>query len=365
MYTQRNVQLRWQLQLVIASLFLAMIGWMTQAEIARADDAVAPQATNAIYLPLVAGQATTAAQPTVVLTPTPTVAATPMPTPTTPAQSLPDSLVATWYSGNAPLNDFYNPQTGEWRDVNGLGQMVVFGADGAYTYTGFLRLQQGTCRTEVSTYKLGTAAVSGATLTLNPQLVKTRTVVVCGNVDESLTEGPYDPVVEPWQVVEQDNGHLTLTVGAGESETEFYKAGMVASLVGEWQNMGLSSINFYNPTTDTFDLASGEGMWFDFTAVSTYRFGEHSHNQPDEQGCFYEWWTYQVGTIDVVGGRITITPETGSRRYINSCAPDQPVQEEWLDDARDYTWFYRDRATDSKLVLIPLERFVEFIFQQP
>ena len=37
----------------------------------------------------------------------------------------------------------------------------------------------------------------------------------------------------------------------------------------------------------------------------------------------------------------------------------------WLDDARDYTWFYRDRNADIRLVIIPLSPFVEFIFHRP
>jgi hypothetical protein len=56
-----------------------------------------------------------------------------------------------------PPTDFSNPATGQCRDTNGLGQMYMFGADGGYTYAGFLRLQNGQCRTEVSAYQQGQA----------------------------------------------------------------------------------------------------------------------------------------------------------------------------------------------------------------
>jgi len=49
-------------------------------------------------------------------------------------------------------------------------------------------------------------------------------------------------------------------------------------------------------------------------------------------------------------------------RLKNSCASETPTQESWLDAARDYTWLHRDQTSEIKLVLIPLERYVEFIF---
>lgn len=132
-----------------------------------------PTTTTGLYLPLVV-KSGNGATPTPENNPTP-APTTPTPTPVNPP---PAALVGTWFVGNAPLNDFYNPQTGEWRDANGLGQMYVFGADGAYTYTGFLRLQNGQCRSEVSVYKRGTVNTQGATLLLNQILAKTRTVVI-------------------------------------------------------------------------------------------------------------------------------------------------------------------------------------------
>ena len=121
-----------------------------------------------IYLPVVLGNLGGAPATSIPVTPTPITPAPVTPTPVTPTpippeQFLPNELVATLFNGNAPLTDFYNPQTGEWRDVNGLGQMYIFAADGAYTYSdsGFLQLQNGSCRSEVSTFKQGRATVDG------------------------------------------------------------------------------------------------------------------------------------------------------------------------------------------------------------
>ncbi|MCB0126037.1 MAG: hypothetical protein KDE58_27460, partial [Caldilineaceae bacterium] len=65
------------------------------------------------------------------------------------------------------------------------------------------------------------------------------------------------------------------------------------------------------------------------------------------------------------GGRLSMTPQSGMLRQQNSCPPYDAAQNAWLDDARDYTWFYRDRTTEIKLVIIPLSPFVEFIFHRP
>jgi hypothetical protein len=273
--------------------------------------------------------------------------------------------VATWYNGNAPLNDFYDPQTGEWRAVNGLGQMVEFAANGIYTYTGFLRLQVGACRSEVATFKGGTATIAGNALTMTPTHVKTRSVMICGSTEETITDGPYDPIIQPWGIAETDGGQEQLTIGTASEAVTYYKAGMVASLAGLWQSATLGPAGFYDPTTEQFDLESPEGMWFDFGVDGRYRYGERNHGQEDEQGCMNQWWIYQEGTFALVGGRITITPQTGMLHQQNSCPPFEPTQGPWLDDARDYTWFYRDRTTDVKLVIIPLARFIEFIFYRP
>ncbi|MCB1512635.1 MAG: hypothetical protein KDJ36_17205 [Hyphomicrobiaceae bacterium] len=348
------------LTLLLLFIFGTVQSWAAPAAVEQ------PEATSAVYLPIVNGVQANQATSTPTATPTvavPTATPTVMPTPTIqPSNRLPDELAATWYSGNAPLNDFYNPQTGEWRDVNGLGQMYVFSDDGSYTYTGFLRLQIGACRSEVSTFKQGTAVADNSALRLTPILVKTRSITICGSREESFTDGPYDQIIQPWIVDEGEDGHEVLTVGTAAEATTYYKAGMVKSLVGVWHSGALTPTGFYEPTTNQFELESAEGMWFDFMGNSTYRFGEHSHSQADAEGCFMEWWVYQEGTIDVVGGRITVTPAQGTRRLLNSCQPDQPNQEPWLDDARDYTWFYRDRSTAVKLVIIPLSVFVEFIF---
>ncbi|MCX6050050.1 MAG: hypothetical protein NT075_33545 [Chloroflexi bacterium] len=292
-------------------------------------------------------------------TPTPTATATPI----IPARNLPAALVGTWFNGNAPLNDFYNPQTGEWRDVSGLGQMYVFAADGAYTYTGFLRIQTGTCRSEVSTFKQGVAESDGATLVLHPTHTRTRTVIICPTAQESITEGSQAPVNVGWTIGDDGLGREQLSITEGESVTHYAKRGMATALVGTWDSDELTSADFYDPATDTFNLASPLGMWFKFAADGTYTYGEHSHGTPDAQGCVVTWWVYQAGTMTVSGSNLTPKPATGALRLENSCNPDQPSQEAWLDAERTYVWLFRDQATAPKLVLIPLERYVEFIFK--
>ena len=127
---------------------------------------------------------------------------------------LPTEMVATWSSGIAPLQDFYNPITGEWRKASGLGQMYHFGSNGHYVYAAYLRLQTGLCISEVSTYREGKAKATSDKITLTPTLAKTRTVIQCGSNSETVTDGPFDPVTMSYDVMANAQGQHQLTLTA-------------------------------------------------------------------------------------------------------------------------------------------------------
>jgi hypothetical protein len=278
-----------------------------------------------------------------------------------PPGKLPATLIGTWFGGAIPPTDFYNPATGQWRDTNGLGQLYMFGADGGYTYAGFLRLQNGQCRTEVSTYQQGQAQATGATLTLTPGIAKTRTVVVCGSRSDSTTNGPFAPKTIGWATGANDNGIEQLTLTDSQATTSFYKQGMAESLVGAWHRGAVVSTAFYDQTTQSFAPQSDAGAWFRFNADGTYSFGEFGYGQ-NEQGCALSGWIYQEGTVSVSGGQLTITPKAGMARVESDCDPEHPQQKPYVEAGRAYTWLFRDRAADPKLVLIPLDYYQELVF---
>ena len=80
--------------------------------------AAPPKLETDIYLPVVLGNQGGAPATSLPVTPIPVTPAPVTPTPITPTpvtptsippqQFLPNELVATWFNGNAPLNDFYN-----------------------------------------------------------------------------------------------------------------------------------------------------------------------------------------------------------------------------------------------------------------
>lgn len=355
-------QLTQQRPLFVRSCLLLVgliIGLLTPGYV-QADS---PATTPGVYLPLVvkSGNNGATATPTATTAPKPTVTPTPSTTPTAPVNPPPTALVGTWFVGNAPLNDFYNPQTGEWRDVNGLGQMYVFGADGAYTYTGFLRLQNGQCRSEVSVYKRGTVSAQGNSLVLNQSMAKTRTVVICPTPQESIVEEGTASTTLAWEVAYDNSGRQQLTVTQDAQPTVFARSGMEPTLVGAWRRGEVSSNGFYDPATESFAPQTGAGAWFRFTIDGTYQFGEFDYGQ-DNAGCKLTGWVYQEGMLAVVGGRLTTTPTSGVARVENECHPDQPQQKPWLDPVKSYTWLFQDRDTDPKLLLIPLEIYQELLF---
>ncbi|MCC6455937.1 MAG: hypothetical protein IT328_13375 [Caldilineaceae bacterium] len=283
------------------------------------------------------------------------------PPPPPPSGSLPDELVSTWFNGVPPSKEYYDPVTGEWGDTAGLGEMYEFSANGAYVYAGFLRIQNGLCVTEVSTYKEGTAQAAGGELTLQPSLAKTRTVIRCGSNSDTTTDGPFDAVTMSYGVAETAGGQVQLTLSNAGNSASFYRQGMVQSLVGAWQRGDVTSGNFYDPDTEEFAPQTGAGAWYRFNADGTYSYGEFGYGT-DDQGCALSGWVYQEGTLSIAGGKLTTTPTAGMARVDNACNPGAGETKPYVEAERSYTWFYRDRTTAEKLVLIPLEAFQEFIY---
>lgn len=285
----------------------------------------------------------------------------PPPPPPPPAGGVPAALAASWFTGAIPPSDFYNPATGEWRATNGLGQMYTFEAGGAFTYAGFLRIQNGACLTEVSVFKQGSARAAGNALTLTPTLWKTRTMVICGSRTDTTTNGSLAPYQIGWSVAEDASGHTELRIAEGGQTTTYLRQGMAAQLVGAWQRGGVRSANFYDAATQQFAPQSDAGAWFRFNADGTYSYGEFGYGT-NPQGCQLKGWIYQQGTLSVSGSALTTTPTSGVARVESSCSPGQPQQQPYLEDPTSYTWLFRDKATAPKLVLIPLSVYSEYIF---
>jgi hypothetical protein len=301
---------------------------------------------SAVYLPLLLSGARA--------TPVP-------PAPVPPAGSLPASLIGSWFSGQLLPRELYDPTTGQWGSANGLGQQYQFAADGAFSYLAFFRVEVPGCASEVSVYRQGSARADSQSLRLRPVTVKTRTVTYCGGRQESVTDGPYDEKVIPWAVGYNQSGVKELTITEDGKDPVYRKNGMAEQLVGAWHNGGLTSTGFYDPASGVFAADPAEGWWISIAADGRYRWGEFAH-ATDDQGCQLAGWLYLEGTVSVAGSHITFSPSAGVARVENACAPDQPRQEPWQDDAKGYTWLLRDRETLPKLVLIPDGRFQEYVF---
>jgi hypothetical protein len=190
---------------------------------------------------------------------------------------------------------------------------------------------------------------------------KTRTVTVCGSRQETVTEGPYAPESFPFVLDYDPFGRRQLTLTEDGKPVDYLKIGMAQELVGSWQRGALSSAGFYDPVKQQFAPATGEGAWLRFNSDGTYSTGEVGYATND-QGCALTGWVYQEGAVSVSGGTLTLTPSEGMARMESSCAPGQPQQASWTDTAKTYVWSFRDRTTAPKLVLIPLDRYQEFIY---
>jgi hypothetical protein len=242
-----------------------------------------------------------------------------------------------------------------------LGQLYEFAADGAYTYLAFFRVENPGCASEVSVYRHGTARADGGDLRLQPVIVKTRTVIYCGGQQETVTDGPYDARTIPWSVGYDQFGIKQLTITEDGITTSYFKDGMAEELVGTWHRGDITSAGFYDPATGVFAAQPGEGWWISIAADGHYRWGEFAYGQ-DDQGCALAGWLYLEGAVSVSGSHITFSPSAGVARVENACAPDQPRQEPWTEDAKGFTWLFRDRETSPKLALMPDGRFEQYEF---
>jgi hypothetical protein len=274
---------------------------------------------------------------------------------------LPAALAGTWFSGQLLPRALYDPATGRWGSANGLGQMYEFTANGGYTYLAFFRIENPGCRSEVTVYRQGSARAGSAGLTLQPTAVKTRTVIDCGGQKETVTDGPYNARTIPWSIGYDQYGIKRLTMTEDGKATSYYKDGMAEELIGTWRQGNITSAGFYNTATGVFAAQPGEGWWISISGDGRYRWGEFAYGQ-DGQGCALTGWVYLEGRVSVSGSHITFSPSAGVARVENACAPDQPRQEPWNDDAKGFTWLFRDPQASPKLVLMPDGRFAEYEF---
>jgi hypothetical protein len=360
---------------VAISLVLFGNGRSTPAVYA-ADEA--PETLDAqLYLPLVSGEGHLSPNtpiPTAIVTSAPTVTVTPIPeetvtatataTPTPivtplPGEDAPTEVVGTWFTGSLLPLEFYDPNTGTWSSPSGLGQMYIFSSN-TYTYTAFARTQYGQCTGEVSVYQQGSLRAQDQSLLLTPSIYRTRTVTICGSREESVIEGSHETRSAPWSYGHDEFGRPQLTLTDNDLTYSFLRDGMVEELVGVWRRGPISSDNFYDPDTETFVTPEGSGQWLRIQADETFSAGEYSVGEvTDQQGCALTGWLYQEGTVDISGGRLTLTPTSGMMRIENECHPDQPQQESWHDTIQSYSWSFRDYPDDPKLLIIPLGYYRE------
>ena len=333
------------------AVLMLMLGVVLHLPPAHAQPRGVTQQHN-VFLPLATGNGSSPAPPV------PAPSQSPAPNP--PSGNVPAALAGTWFAGALLPRELYDPASGRWGNANGLGQMYEFAPTGSFSYWAFFRVENPGCTSEVSVYRQGTADAAGATLTLRPTIVKTRTATYCGTPKETITDGPYDAQSLPWSVEVDTGGVNRLTLRANGTTEQYARFGMAESLVGTWQRGEIRSTGFYDPAGGAFASSPGEGWWVSLAADGSYRWGEYGHTT-DGQGCALTAWLYQEGRLAVAGSHVTFTPATGVARVYNACSG-QTRQEPYSEDATGFTWLLRDRQTSPTLVLIPDGRFQEYVF---
>jgi len=77
-------------------------------------------------------------------------------------------IVGTWQTGGMSMTGERNTVTGSTTPSNGNTQKYVFGADGRFSFVGYLQSTQYGCATALFNDKQGKYSIEGSTLTLIP-----------------------------------------------------------------------------------------------------------------------------------------------------------------------------------------------------
>ena len=300
----------------------------------------APQGATTVYLPLVQGGG---------------APSTPPPPP--PGGALPAPLARQWFTGSLTTISFYDPITGSWSPPNGLGELYRFGADGAYTYAGALKIQNGACVSEVSVYQTGIARATDSELELQARFSRTRTRIICGSVSESVSEELPAVTRIAYRVAIGKEGRTELTLGTGEQAKTFALLGIDEQLLGAWRTGGVSSPGFYDPASGAWARPTAPGEWYRFGANGRFSYGRYVQEQ-DEQGCTVSAWVYQEGEFSMSGSRLTTRFTTGRGRLENSCTPGEVQDEPFvITTPGEYAW---QILSDGQVQQLRLLRLLPF-----
>ena len=150
---------------------------------------------------------------------------TPSPTPAPGNGSLHTELVGDWFTGNISSIQFYNPTTGSWAAPNGEGFYFIFKADGTYEEGAVINSTQYNCTIQLLGRAVGTAEVSGNTLTLHQKNRKVHVTNTCSGVGDNEV-GAGDSVYS-YEIKNDANGNygLFLTQSDGTPYNTFYPWG--------------------------------------------------------------------------------------------------------------------------------------------
>lgn len=281
----------------------------------------------------------------------------PAPQPPPPVGSVPVSLARQWFTGSLTTISFYDPVSGAWSQPNGLGELYSFATNGRYTYAGALKIQNGACLSEVSVYQTGVARVAAQELELQATFSRTRTRIICGGTSESVSEQLPAMQRLAYRVAIGTEGRTELTLGAGESAKTFALLGIDAQMLGAWRVGGVSSRNFYNPTTGQWAQPAAPGEWYRFAADGRFTYGRYVQQQ-DEQGCTITAWVYQQGEFSMSGSRLTTRFTAGRGRLENSCTPGDVQDEPFvISTLGEYAWQILAGGGTQQLRLLQLMPF--------
>jgi hypothetical protein len=130
-------------------------------------------------------------------------------------------------------------------------------------------------------------------------------------------------------------------------------SGVPSALAADWRWGSISTVDYYNPDTNTFTTPNGVGAALRLKADGT--FVQAGYSQSGSQ-CTMRIFYWKSGTAVVNGTTLVLRPSKSVRRLENSCDAKNASEKRGWAEEETYTWATRpDPSGHPVLVLKPAE----------
>jgi hypothetical protein len=121
-------------------------------------------------------------------------------------------------------------------------------------------------------------------------------------------------------------------------------------LVGEWSSGGVSTVDFYNPSTGSWAAPSGAGASYEFAPDGTYVYA--AMLQSSLYSCTMTVFWSALGVAYQDGQHLTLTELEGTVKSTHTCRPEFNYQREELKPVRTFAWRIHQEESEAPQLML-------------